>query len=107
MISNDFTIEDQDNFIEVADRILLCLDSRTATNKFNGANLSDIQFNFQEPFIKPKDDIFDLPVNPNYKGDIINYSKSIENEKLMKPELKNGKIEDLLLDKPIQVEAIE
>jgi len=48
-------IEDQDNLIEVEDRVLLSLDSRTATQKFNGAYLSDLQFNFQEAFIQPKD----------------------------------------------------
>jgi len=50
-------LEDQENLIEVEDRILLCLDSRTATVKNNGASLSDVQFNFQEPFIQPKDAI--------------------------------------------------
>jgi hypothetical protein len=57
MISNGIMLEDQDNLIEVEDRILLCLDSRTATIKNNGSYLSDVQFNFQEPFIQPKDAI--------------------------------------------------
>ena len=52
-------------------------------------------------------DLFNLPVNSNYKGDMSNYAKSIENEKLMKPELKAGKIGDLELDKPLQIEAVE
>jgi len=50
-------IEDQDNLIEVEDRVLLSLDSRTATVKYNDAYLSDVLFKFQEPFIQPKDAI--------------------------------------------------
>jgi len=45
-------IEDQDNLIQIEEKVLISLYSLNATEKKNGANLSDITFNLQEPFIK-------------------------------------------------------
>jgi hypothetical protein len=60
-------IEDQDNLIQVDDKVLISLDSRNATIKNNGYDLSDLTFKFIEPFIQPQNAV-------NIKASILSFT---------------------------------
>jgi hypothetical protein len=60
-------IEDQDNLIQVEEKVLISLYSLNATEKKNGANLSDLTFNLQEPIIK-------VPNVLNIKASILSFT---------------------------------
>jgi len=52
-------------------------------------------------------DLLSLPVNPNYKGDQANFTKSLLYEQYKKPVLLPAKIGDEELGTPLQTEAKE
>lgn len=45
-------IEDQDNLIEIEEKLLISLYSYNASSKNNGSNLSDMTFKLQEPYVQ-------------------------------------------------------